>query len=673
MRAGWLCPSEEEIEQRLRLGEDARTKFKGVARTGHRADPHGLAKAIAAMANTEGGYVFLGVEDDGTPSGVGDAKQADDLMIQVTQICSDRINPPITCPVSKAEYRRVLLLIVQVPAFSPQRPYQVDGKFYRRYGSRSDEATRDDLLSLLQSADYHYDDQTVRGATRDDLDRGAVDEFFSEAYGRRLGEEDVARYLHALKCTDPDGSPTVAGILCFGVDPSAWLPDARITAVRFPGTEMGGEFADSREIRGRLPEQLEAAAGFLDAHVGAPSRVQGWDRKAGGIPRPAMREALRNAVIHRDYRATSQVRVFVFDDRVEIINPGTLLNRLTLDSIRIGGISQRRNPAICAVLNRLNQVENIGMGVPPDDPADAGPGTARAGIPRRRGPFPGHPSPGPIERTMTGGEESAQAWWQRQPQGAPILLAFVKIDRAGSTAEWAELPPEEVRRRRQGYFGGVTYVARSAKAAEPLHWQGDGVMLFLAGDEAHPAPVQAFAVAKLLWQRVRIDLNFPARIAIHAAEVPWNADTGQLSHPAIDLCGHLEQAAPVNGVIVSEDVYLSLPEDDRRELAPLGVTARDGVPAYVFPAGLAARKDPDAFQPGDEQALWADFRHYVNSPEVRRLRYVGFRLVRKEPPSLDILRVFVPLTVERRRRDLGLECSTVRAASSAIMSFFSGG
>ncbi len=364
MPAGWACPSEEEIRRRLRLGEDARTEFKGVARSGFRADPHALAKAIAAMGNTEGGYVLLGVEDDGTPSGVGDAKQADDLMIQVTQVAGSRISPPIACTVNKAEYQGALLLIVEVPGFSPQRPYQADGKFYRRYGSRSDEATRDDLLSLLQSGDYHYDDQAVRGATSADLDGGAVDEFLSQAYGQRVREADVARYLHALKCTDPEGRPTVAGILCFGVDPSAWLPDARITAVRFAGTEMAGEFADSREIPGRLGKQLEAAAAFLDAHVGAPSRVEGWDRREGGIPRPAMREALRNAVIHRDYRATSQVRIFVFDDRVEVTNPGTLLNRLTLDSIRIGGISQRRNPAICAVLNRSNKVENIGMGVP---------------------------------------------------------------------------------------------------------------------------------------------------------------------------------------------------------------------------------------------------------------------------------------------------------------------
>ena len=77
-----------------------------------------------------------------------------------------------------------------------------------------------------------------------------------------------------------------------------------------------------------------------------------------------LREALNNAVAHRDYRAASQIRVFVFDDRVEIINPGGLLNRLTLDSVRLGGISQRRNPVVASLLARLAKRENLGVGVP---------------------------------------------------------------------------------------------------------------------------------------------------------------------------------------------------------------------------------------------------------------------------------------------------------------------
>jgi ATP-dependent DNA helicase RecG len=81
------------------------------------------------------------------------------------------------------------------------------------------------------------------------------------------------------------------------------------------------------------------------------------------VPRSALREALLNALLHRDYRMSSQVRILIFSDRTEFANPGGLLNRLTVDSIR-AGMSQRRNPAICSLLNRARGAENIGRGIP---------------------------------------------------------------------------------------------------------------------------------------------------------------------------------------------------------------------------------------------------------------------------------------------------------------------
>jgi ATP-dependent DNA helicase RecG len=198
-------PSEDEIARRLRLGEDGRTEFKSVAQRRFRAQPHDLAKAVAAMANTEGGTIFLGVEDDGTPSGVGDPGQADDLMVQITQICTDRIAPPITCDVTKVEFRGKLLLIVEVPGFAPQRPYLANGKLYRRYGSRSDAATREDLLRLLQSADYHFDDQRVRGATRDDLDEEAIRGAIPDGAQLPGPRWQAHRRRDPLLCSESDG------------------------------------------------------------------------------------------------------------------------------------------------------------------------------------------------------------------------------------------------------------------------------------------------------------------------------------------------------------------------------------------------------------------------------------------------------------------------------------
>ncbi|EYF08586.1 ATP-binding protein [Chondromyces apiculatus] len=244
------------IEQRLRLGEDARTEFKSVARA--TIDLKDLAREIVAFANGRGGQIFLGV---------------------------------------------------------------------------------------------------------DDLDLDALDRFLKDAYGPAAPARRLP-YLKALQCLDPSGALTVAGVLLFAREPQRWLPDARISAVCFPGTRISGEMKDRHDLDGNLFQQLDAAISFLDRNVAAPARIEGYRREERGIPMPARREAVLNALAHRDYRAASQIRLFVYDDRVEVINPGVLLNQRSLDSIRLGGISQRRNPALAAALVRASRREKLGMGVP---------------------------------------------------------------------------------------------------------------------------------------------------------------------------------------------------------------------------------------------------------------------------------------------------------------------
>jgi ATP-dependent DNA helicase RecG len=221
------------------------------------------------------------------------------------------------------------------------------------------EATRDELVRMLQSQNAYHDELPVDGATLDDLDLEAVD-----GYLRALYEPGAParrdHYLRSLKCVEAGGVPTVSGLLLFGGDPQRWFPDARISAVRFPGASVSGEFADRKEIGGNLLQQLDHAMTFAPA----PARISGVERIERGIPDVVLREALVNALSHRDYRAASQVRLFVFSDRLEIISPGGLLNHLTLDSIRIAGISLRRNPVISSLLARARRQESLGIGIP---------------------------------------------------------------------------------------------------------------------------------------------------------------------------------------------------------------------------------------------------------------------------------------------------------------------
>ncbi|WP_437333938.1 ATP-binding protein [Sorangium sp. So ce394] len=351
----------DPIEKRLRLGEDSVTEFKRIEAPGKA--PKDLAETIAAFANALGGQIFLGVEDDGTPTGVGTMKEADTLMLSVVQACQTVVHPAIWCPITKVDVSGKLLLVVDVPASSPDRPYRAKHVYWIRDGSMTREATRHELVRMLQSQNAYHDESVVHGATMADLDLAVVDDLLRSVYDPSAPAQRN-RYLRALKCVDPGETPTVAGLLLFGREPERWFVDARISAVCFAGTGMSTELVDRQEITGHLLKQIESAAAFLERYTPAPALIQRWERIERGVPQTALREALLNAVAHRDYRAASQIRILAFQDRVEIINPGVLLNHLTLDSIQVGGISQRRNPVLASVLARARRGESLGMGIP---------------------------------------------------------------------------------------------------------------------------------------------------------------------------------------------------------------------------------------------------------------------------------------------------------------------
>lgn len=353
----------DAFHQRLRLGEDSRTEFKSVAKKGFRVEVQAIAKALVALANTGGGEVFLGVEDDGTVSGTGSPKHLDKLMLQVSQICRDVVQPPIVCRQVKAEVGEHIMLVVEVPAHAPERPFAANGKYYVRDANRSREATRAELIRLLESESFHYDEQPVSGASLDDLDLEEARRLLTRAF-KLQAEDRVLSYLRALSCLEDD-VPTLTGVLFFGRDPQRFFLDAMVSAALVPGKVPRLDLADRREIRGTFESQLEGARAFLAKHLAQASRIRGWKREdLALLPDEVLREALVNALVHRDYRSASQVRLLIYDDRVEIINPGELLNRLTVEKIRLGGLSQKRNPVIASLSARLEQRENLGFGVP---------------------------------------------------------------------------------------------------------------------------------------------------------------------------------------------------------------------------------------------------------------------------------------------------------------------
>jgi HEAT repeat protein len=230
---------------------------------------------------------------------------------------------------------------------------------------------------------------------------------------------------------------------------------------------------------------------------------------------------------------------------------------------------------------------------------------------------------------------------------------LVRVEPAFSATGKPGTADDELRRRAR-FSAGVEYIGRAFGAAEPLVWDTGGATLVIGGAAAESLPERAYLAARELWERSSIDLDLPVRIGAHVGRVQIGAYARPTESQDLGLCRVLASAAPEAGALLSEDVALVLREDQRANLAALGTTARGRVPAWVFPAGAAGRKDPKAFAREDDDALWAAFRGYALGRDVRMLRYVGFRLVKKEPPALDIRDVFIAPEVEPRpRRDAG--------------------
>jgi ATP-dependent DNA helicase RecG len=137
-----------------------------------------------------------------------------------------------------------------------------------------------------------------------------------------------------------------------------------VSAVRFAGAHATSHFQDRSEIHGTIFRQIEESVHFLTRHVAVPSELKELERVQTGVPVEVCRGAVTNAVTHRDHASPNQIRIFVFDDRVEITNPGELLNKLTVESIRLAGTKQPRNPHIASAVARYALRDNLGIGVP---------------------------------------------------------------------------------------------------------------------------------------------------------------------------------------------------------------------------------------------------------------------------------------------------------------------
>ena len=327
------------------------------------SSPDGAVKTIVAFANTAGGTLLIGVEDGSRHvRGVTDPL---DLEERVASLVSDRITPRIVPEIEILPWRRTQVLALHVHP-SPSRPHCLSrkgpaGGVYVRVGSTNRRADAELIEELRRFARGEgFDEQPMPGLDSEALDFRAASESF--AAFRKLAHRDLET-LRLL--TDHQGRkvPTVGGMILFGKDRERHFPDAWIQAGRFDGTDRS-RIVDRAEIRSLPVRAIEEAIAFVHKHalhgaeIGPVRRKERWS-----LPPTAVREAIINAVAHADYaQRGAPLRLSIFDDRLEVENPGLLPFGLTVEDLP-RGVSKLRNRVVGRILHALGLVEQWGSGI----------------------------------------------------------------------------------------------------------------------------------------------------------------------------------------------------------------------------------------------------------------------------------------------------------------------
>ena len=342
-------------------GEDSKHQFKVEA-----TNATALAQEIVAFANSGGGRIFVGIADDGTAHELY-AAQVGTLNQLVANASTTCVRPSINVTSENVSVGSGVVVVVTVPD-GLGKPYQDhSGAFWVKNGSDKRKVTaREEIQRMFQNAQLvHGDDVRVPGTSIADVDLEVFREFFKLRFEQELDEQSnsLGQVLTNMRLLNGD-SLTVAGLMLFAKAPNQFLPVFHVKAVCYPGSDIhASAYIDSADLYGRIQQQFEDALGFLLRNIHWEQGDQGVNSTGlPEIPRIVFEELVANALVHRDYFVSAPIRIFIFDNRIEIISPGHLPNNLTVANIRSGN-SNMRNPILSSYANKVLPYRGLGTGI----------------------------------------------------------------------------------------------------------------------------------------------------------------------------------------------------------------------------------------------------------------------------------------------------------------------
>lgn len=354
----------EELLNIISKGESSTVQFKKRV-----TDAYSIATEMVALSNTAGGHIIIGVDDKtGKLKGLSyDETQATNRLL--VNAASENVKEPITIFTEQVSVNGNTLIVVHIKE-GRNKPYR-DNKGIIWVKSGSDKRkvlSNDELLRLLQSSgNIAAEEEPVPNTTFNDIDIDLFKDFIKKKTGKDFDalNQSLSQILNNMGFAKGENL-SLAGLLLFGKNPQKYKPMFTVQCVSFVGNEISGtEFRDKAgPFEGNIVEIFEKTISFITRNLHTVQVEKSFNSLGClEIPREVFEELVVNALIHRDYFISSTIKVFIFDNRIEIISPGKLPNNLTIERIK-AGVSIARNPILFTNARYLIPFVGVGSGIP---------------------------------------------------------------------------------------------------------------------------------------------------------------------------------------------------------------------------------------------------------------------------------------------------------------------
>lgn len=337
-------------------------------------DRSAIRRTICAFANDLPGHgrpgvIFIGIENDGQCAKLN---VTDDLLNTLAQMRQDGNLMPFPSMIVEKRTIGDCSLVVVIVAPSTNPPVRYQGRVYVKVGPTVQQASPEEehrLAERRRAADLSFDLRPSVSSTIQDLD---IDYFQSQYLPRAVAPDvldqnrrTVLQQLEALHLTF-NGIPTHGALIAIGRDPQRWIPGAWVQFLRIDGLEPVDPIRDQKTLTGRIGDILKRLDDVLKTNISIRTDITTSSRELNypDYPVSALQQFVRNAIMHRSYEGThSPVRIYWYNDRVEISSPGGLYGRVTPTNFGKGA-TDYRNPLIAEIMHHLGYAQRFGVGIP---------------------------------------------------------------------------------------------------------------------------------------------------------------------------------------------------------------------------------------------------------------------------------------------------------------------